>query len=164
MRYIFKKPSKQVSTYSRSNKTIGSKFWIFDICVFVNMSYLKNIAIAGASGVIGTPIIDHLLKAGKHNITALTRSGSKAKFPDNVKAAEVDYEDKASLASALAGQDVLLICLSVATPIAVEKRLMEAAAEAEVRWIVPNEWSPDITSDPNIAKVRSHVLCRDEEI
>ena len=121
------------------------------------MSYLRNIAIAGASGVIGEPVIDHLLQAGKHNITALTRSGSKAKFPDSVKAAEVDYEDKSSLASALLGQDVLLICLSVATPIALEKRLIEAAAEARVRWIVPNEWSPDITSDPKVAKVRAHV-------
>ena len=119
------------------------------------MSYLRNIAIAGASGVIGEPVIDHLLQAGKHNITALTRSGSKADFPDNVKTAKVDYEDKSSLVSALAGQDVLLICLSVATPIAVEKRLVEAAAEAGVQWVVPNEWSPDITSDPKIAKVRS---------
>ena len=126
------------------------------------MSYLKNIAIAGASGVIGAPIIEQLLQAGKHNITALTRSGRKSRFPDSVKAIEVDYEDKSSLVSALEGQDVLLICLSVATPIPVEKRLLEAAAEARVRWVVPNEWSPDITSDPNVAKVRLHETFRQE--
>jgi saccharopine dehydrogenase-like NADP-dependent oxidoreductase len=133
---------------------------IFYIWALINMTYLKNIAIAGASGVIGTPIIDQLLRGGRHNITALTRSGSKAKFPDSVKAAEVDYEDKSSLALALTDQDVLLICLSVATPIAVEKRLVGAASEARVRWIVPNEWSPDITSDPNVGKVCPHAIFR----
>lgn len=115
--------------------------------------HLQNIAIAGASGVIGRPIIKHLLQGGKHNITGLTRAGSKAALPEGVKAVPVNYEDESSLVEALKGQDVLLNCLSVATPKDTETRLIDAAAAAGVQWIVPKEWSPDITSDPQIRKV-----------
>lgn len=124
----------------------------------MSIRYLKNIAIAGASGVIGTPIIEHLVHAGRHNILALTRPDSKASFANGVKVAEVDYGDKDSLSTALKGQDVLLLCLSIATVHGVEKRLVDAAAEAGVQWIVPNEWSPDYTSNPAVAKVRLHFL------
>ena len=118
-------------------------------------SHLKNIAIAGASGVIGKPIIKALLEGGKHNITAFTRLGSRPKLPEGVKVVYVIYEDEAALTEALRGQDVLLNCLSGATPPDTERRLIDAAANAGVQWVVPKEWSPDITSDPEVRKVSS---------
>lgn len=124
----------------------------------MSVPHLKNIAIAGASGVIGTPIIKHLLEAGRHNVLAMTRSGSKASFPAGVKVTEVDYESNASLSAALKGQHILLLCLSIATAPGVEKRLIDAAADAGVQWIVPNEWSPDYLRSPAVAKVITILL------
>ena len=51
----------------------------------------------------------------------------------------VNYEDEASLVEALKGQDVLLNCLSVATPSETERRMIDAAAVAGVQWVVPKE-------------------------
>ena len=115
--------------------------------------HIVNIAIAGASGIIGKVIVDHLLRGGKHNITALTRAGSKTKLPEGVKIADVDYEDKSSLITALKGQDALLVCLSVIAPAGTENRLIDAAAEAGVQWIAPNVWSVDYQSNPELRKV-----------
>jgi saccharopine dehydrogenase-like NADP-dependent oxidoreductase len=115
--------------------------------------HLKNIAIAGASGVIGIPVIKHLFEGGKHNIIGLNRAASKAELPEGIKVASVDYDDESSLIEELKGQDVLLNCLSVATPHDTERRLIRAAAAAGVQWMVPKEWSPDITSDPQMRQV-----------
>ncbi|ETS79201.1 hypothetical protein PFICI_09054 [Pestalotiopsis fici W106-1] len=47
-------------------------------------------------------------------LAAITRVNSAASIPDGVRAAQVDYNDHASLVAALAGQHVLIITLVVA--------------------------------------------------
>ena len=107
-----------------------------------------------------------LLETGKHRVTALTRPDSKSKLPDGVKIAKVDYNDKNSLVDALRGQDALIITMSVMAPPDQEDKLVEAAAEAGVSWILPNNWSPDtanegLTRDVSIfqkhVKVEKHI-------
>lgn len=59
-------------------------------------------------------------------------------------AKKVDYDTPQTLVNALRGQDALVITVSGRSPMqSIEGKLIRAAAEAEVPWILPNEWSPD---------------------
>lgn len=88
-----------------------------------------------------------LLKNGKHNITAITREGSDSKVPDGVNVKKIDYEKPETIVEALKGQDALVITLSGFVPKDTQTKLIEAAGEAGVGWILPNEWSPDTANE-----------------
>lgn len=94
---------------------------------------------------------ESLLKTGKHTVTALTRPDSKSELPKGVEVAKVDYDDHASLVHALKGQDALVITLSVMAPGDQQSKLIKAAAEAGVPWVLPNEWAPD-TADEGLVQ------------
>ncbi|KAK8136457.1 NAD(P)-binding protein [Apiospora sp. TS-2023a] len=130
------------------------------------MAHVKNVAIVGATGTVGTYIMDELLKAGKHQVTAITRQDSTAAIPKGVKVAKVDYDNRDSLVAALRGQDVLIITMSVQAPKESQLKLVDAAADAGVRWILPNEWGLDQTNEaladgafmgPPSRAVRKHI-------
>ncbi|EED21097.1 conserved hypothetical protein [Talaromyces stipitatus ATCC 10500] len=85
-----------------------------------------------------------LLKTGEHTVTAITRHNSQSNLPEGVLSKEIDYEKLETIVDALRGQDALVITLSGYSPIQeTEEKLVRAAAEAGVPWILPNEWSPD---------------------
>ncbi|KAM5458536.1 hypothetical protein MaudCBS49596_000450 [Microsporum audouinii] len=109
------------------------------------MSYLRKIAIVGATGTIGRSIVREILKAQKHEITAITRTVSKAVMPDGVKVAKVDYDNQSTLVSALRGQDALIITMAAFAPEGTQLKLVEAAAEAGVPYVIPNGWGLDPT-------------------
>ncbi|KAK4945986.1 hypothetical protein LTR10_014788 [Elasticomyces elasticus] len=89
-----------------------------------------------------------LLKTGKHTVTAITRLDSQSPLPDGVTTRKVDYEKPETLVEALRGQDALVITLSGRSQIQqIEEKLVRAAAEAGVPWILPNEWSPDTANE-----------------
>jgi uncharacterized protein YbjT (DUF2867 family) len=79
-----------------------------------------------------------LLATGKHTVTAITRPDSKSQLPEGVKIAKVDYENPQTIVEALKGQDALIITLSVFAH-AEQDKLIEAAADAGVPWVIPNE-------------------------
>jgi hypothetical protein len=91
-----------------------------------------------------------LVATGKHNVTAITRADSTTKLPDGVRVAKVDYDKPETLVEALKGQDALVITLSVFAHEQQDK-LIQAAGDAGVNWILPNEWSPD-TAHEGLAK------------
>lgn len=92
---------------------------------------------------MGSHMLQALFEAGKHNVTAITRSDGQTELPDGVRCHQVDYENHDSLVKALQDQDVLIITLSGYAPQGTEMKLVEAAGDAGVKWILPNEWSPD---------------------
>ncbi|KAK9452820.1 hypothetical protein V1511DRAFT_117742 [Dipodascopsis uninucleata] len=105
---------------------------------------VKSVAIIGAGGRSGGVIADALIKGKKHRITALTRSNSTSKLPSGLHdIKEVDYNNRDSLVRALDGQDVLIITMSVMAPRDSQIKLIDAAVEAGVKWIMPNEWGGD---------------------
>ncbi|PNS20291.1 arf-GAP with GTPase, ANK repeat and PH domain-containing protein 9 [Sphaceloma murrayae] len=106
----------------------------------MSSNHLTKIAIVGASGSVGKYVVASLLANGKHQVMAITRADSKAVFPKGVVIAKVDYDDQATLVAALQGQDALIITMSVAAPPGQQQKLIAAAAEAKVPWILPNEW------------------------
>ena len=94
-----------------------------------------------------------LLKTGKHTVTAITRVDSQSKFPEGVVSKKIDYSKPETLVEALKGQDALVITLSGHTPKEAEKQLIDAAGEAGVAWILPNEWSPDTANKAMVKDV-----------
>lgn len=107
----------------------------------------RRIAIVGATGTVGSVTLSALLKKGLHKITAISRAESSATFPGEVTVKKGDYADPSFLASALQGQDVLILQVNM-MPDSMESQvtLIEAAAKAGVRWVLPTEFGSDIYS------------------
>lgn len=66
---------------------------------------------------------------------------------------KVDYNKPETLVDALRGQDALVITLSGHTPKETEMKLVNAAGEAGVGWMLPNEWSPDTANEALVKDV-----------
>jgi uncharacterized protein YbjT (DUF2867 family) len=107
----------------------------------------RKIAMVGATGTVGSVTLSALLETNIHTITAITRNESDATFPSGVNVNKGDYKDHAFLVSALKGKDVLIMQLNM-FPQAMDSQigLIEAAAEAGVRWVLPTEFGSDINS------------------
>lgn len=96
-----------------------------------------------ASGHVGSEIVKNLLQGKKHKVTALTRADGGSDLPSGVQVAKIDYGNPATLVEALRGQDFLIISLSVTAPRDTQSKLVSAAAEAGIQYIMPNEYCPD---------------------
>ncbi|KXS16160.1 NAD(P)-binding protein [Gonapodya prolifera JEL478] len=101
---------------------------------------ISNVAIVGAGGNVGKNIAEALLATKNFSVSALTRPNSPNSVPDGAIAKPVDYDVFSTLVDALRGQDVLIITLSVAAPPDTQEKLIRAAGEAGVKWILPNAW------------------------
>ena len=88
-----------------------------------------------------------LLKTGKHTVTAITRFGSDSQLPEGVEVKQVDYNIQSSLVEALQGQDALIITMAVMAAPDQHSKLVQAAADAGVPWVLPNDWSPDTANE-----------------
>lgn len=115
------------------------------------MSAIQTVAIAGASGAIGTAVLTALLKAN-FTVTVLTRADSATtpSFPASVKVTSVDYTYPASLHSALTGQHALISTVGYAGILS-QLPLIDAAVAAGVRRVLPSEYG----SDPSNAAARA---------
>lgn len=115
------------------------------------MASIKNVAIVGAGGNSGSYMAKELLKTGKHTVTAITRADSQSKLPEGIVVKKIDYEKPETIVEALKGQDALVITLSVFAPREQQSKLIDAAIEAGVQWVMPNHWAPD-TENEGLAK------------
>jgi hypothetical protein len=105
---------------------------------------IKTVAIVGAGGNSGAFMTRALLGTGKHVVTVITRGGSTSDIPAGVHAVKtIDYSNQSSIVDALQGQDALVITLSGLAAKDTQEKLVDAAIEAGVSFILPNEWSPD---------------------
>jgi hypothetical protein len=62
-----------------------------------------------------------------------------------VEVKKVNYDDPSSLIEALKGQEVLIITMGVTAPPEQQTKLIDAAAAANVPWVLPNEYGSDPT-------------------
>ncbi|KAK0610610.1 hypothetical protein B0T17DRAFT_119327 [Bombardia bombarda] len=102
-----------------------------------------KVAVAGATGRLGLPVVAELLKAG-FQVTALTRAsansdGTGPSIPPSVASVEVDYASLSSLTSALQGIDAVVSTLSSAA-LSSQILLIQAAAAAGVKRFIPSEF------------------------
>lgn len=113
-----------------------------------------KVAIAGATGNVGLPILNNFLAVG-YPVTVLTRKGSNStsKLPKNanITIREVDYSDVASLTDALKGIDVVVSTLATVS-LGGQKPLVDAAVAAGVQRFIPSEFGSD-TSNPKTAQL-----------
>ncbi|KAH7142505.1 hypothetical protein DER46DRAFT_619546 [Fusarium sp. MPI-SDFR-AT-0072] len=109
---------------------------------------IKNVALAGASGSLGSHILRALNKSGRFNVTILTRKATKD-VPTGTGVKVADFESVSDLTAVLKGQDALVDATSVPDP-SFAIRLTDAAAAAGVYRMIPAEFS----SDPMNAKAR----------
>lgn len=75
----------------------------------------------------------------------MTRKGGNGTFPEGVNVAAVDYNDEASLVSALGGYDSLVITLAFTPDMGeTHSKIVRAAAAAGVQYLIPNAFTTDI--------------------
>lgn len=103
----------------------------------------RKIAIIGASGQVGTPLIATLLNAGVHTITALQRPGASSSFPANVTVLKGDLASEKFLESALVGQDALVLMPPLSHLETLQEPAIRAAAKVGLPYILPSEFGPD---------------------
>lgn len=110
---------------------------------------IKNVALAGASGNLGSRILQALVQKGCFRVTLLARNELND-LPTGVTVKVVDFESGSALAEVLKGQDALIDATSVPDP-SVSIRMMDAAVAAGVYRMIPAEFS----SDPMNSKSRA---------
>ncbi|TVY84643.1 Oxidoreductase swnR [Lachnellula suecica] len=111
------------------------------------MSEIKSVAIAGASGDLGTTVVKALIDA-KFQVTVLTRSAKPGAFDASVKVIEVDYASVESLTAALQGIDGLVSTVGHSA-IPSQTVLIDAAVAAGVKRFIPSEFG-SVTTNPNL--------------
>ena len=107
------------------------------------MSAIKNVAVAGASGALGSFVFKKLVESGKFKIRVLKRAGSSSTFPSGTDVVEVDYSSFDSLKAALQGQDAII---STLTTLAIDAQitLIDAAIAAGITRIIPSEFGSNL--------------------
>lgn len=103
---------------------------------------LKNITLVGASGNLGSRTLEALLRHDALNISVITRPSSTIDYPSKVIVKKGEYTDKSFLQSALQGQEVVVILLGFAG-LPYQDAVIEAAAEAGVKYVLPAEYGLD---------------------
>jgi hypothetical protein len=103
-----------------------------------------EVALAGATGNLGLPILSALLSSG-FSVTALSRVGgnsSRLTPHPNLTIKEVDFTSTASLAPALKGIEIVISCL---TTVAIGKQnaLIDASVAAGAKRFIPAEFGMD---------------------
>ncbi|KAH7254595.1 hypothetical protein MRS44_016734 [Fusarium solani] len=103
---------------------------------------IKNVIVAGATGNLGGPLVNHLVEAG-FNVSGLTRQ-SGASLLDGVKAVQSDYSPD-SLVQAFKGQDAVIAAVGFGA-LGDQKKLIDAAIKASVKVFLPGEFGSDTTN------------------
>ncbi|KAI9148773.1 Isoflavone reductase [Paramyrothecium foliicola] len=102
------------------------------------MSAIKKVAVIGASGNFGPAIINSIQKAG-FDVTAVSRIGSNATFPEGIPVRRVDFKSGDDLKSAFTGQDAVVSVVG-APAFADQPTMIDAALAAGVKRFLPSEY------------------------
>lgn len=111
------------------------------------MPTITKVALAGASGSLGKPVLEHLISSN-FDVTVLTREDSTSTFPTGVNVVKVDYSSEKALTAALQGQDALISTLATEV-ISSQDILIKAAIAARVYRIIPSEFGSDTFLEAN---------------
>ena len=103
----------------------------------------RKIAFIGASGQLGKPTIDALVKLRGHTITALQRPEATSSFPAGVIVEKGNLRDESFLTRVLKGQDVVVLMPPISQLIALQEPAIRVAAKVGVPYIFPSEFGPD---------------------
>ena len=97
------------------------------------------ILVTGASGTVGRPVLEAVIKTGKPVKAMYRRAEDARNAPAGVATVIADFADKAAMARALQGIDtVYLVCSPIPELVKLESNAIEASKQAGVRHIVLN--------------------------
>jgi len=99
---------------------------------------IHTVAIVGASGNIGAPIV-HALLAANYTVTAISRATSTATFPPSVRVIKTDLSSLSALTTAFTGQDAVIVTTASAA-VSDQFVLVDAAVAAGVKRFLPSEF------------------------
>ncbi|CAI6038660.1 hypothetical protein V2G26_010841 [Clonostachys chloroleuca] len=124
---------------------------------------IRNVAVAGASGIIGSKLVPLLIESGRFTVTILGRAGF-TDVPAGAKLVVVDYHDQESLFRGLRGQDAIISTLSREATL-LQIPLIDAAVRAGVKRFIPSEFGGNLKDSnlrqlpnyANKAKVENHL-------
>jgi len=110
----------------------------------------KTIAIVGATGGVGTFIVEELLAVKSYHLKVLTQKTSNQEKDSKLSGWKkagvvvevVDFESPESLLAALKGQDVVISALN-REGLAVQTKIIKPAKEAGVQLFIPSEFGVD---------------------
>ncbi|CAM1503244.1 Fc.00g080200.m01.CDS01 [Cosmosporella sp. VM-42] len=114
-------------------------------------SSYKNIAIAGAAGLVGDVVFRKLVEAPNLKVRVLRNKGSKSTYPSGTDVVDVDYSSVKAVTAALAGQDVLVSTVG-AGGIPGQYLLIDAAIAAGVKRFLPSDFGANM-DNPNVGKL-----------
>ncbi|MCJ1424704.1 hypothetical protein MMC29_002592 [Sticta canariensis] len=130
------------------------------------MAAIKNVAIVGASGSLGGPVLNALVKSGKFNVTVITRPSSSTSFPDLVTVRTADLSSVESVTAAFQGQDAVVSTVGTAG-LQGQTILVEAAVAANVTRFLPSDFGSDLANPKTGAlpvfkfKIETHKALRE---
>ena len=107
-----------------------------------------------ASGTIGTQILSALLATNNFNITIISRDSSPSTFPSHpsITLQKGPYSSPNFLASAFENIDAAIFALGFIA-MGEQTTLIEAAAKAGVKWILPTEYAGDGMNEAMVESV-----------
>lgn len=107
-------------------------------------SQSRKIAILGASGTLGKPLLAALLASpAAHTITVVQRTDATSTFAPRVRVLKGDLFSESFLASAFTGQDVVVLMPPLPHIISLQEPAVRAAAQVGVPYVFPAEFGPD---------------------
>lgn len=112
--------------------------------------YYQELTNHQAGGNLGEGILPVFLKSPL-NISVLSRPDSKSTFDSHIKVIKSTYEP-AELRKAFEGQDAV-ISLVGSLAITTQKDIIDAAADAGVKWFIPSEFGSNTTDPELVAQV-----------
>ncbi|EIN03739.1 NAD(P)-binding protein [Punctularia strigosozonata HHB-11173 SS5] len=101
----------------------------------------SKVAVAGATGNIGLPVVQQLV-AAKFDVVVLSRSDNPSGLPAGVTVRKVDY-DSVELTAALQGVDAVVSAVASAA-LAGQTKIIDAAVAAGVKRFLPSEFGNDL--------------------
>lgn len=81
-----------------------------------------KIALIGATGYVGAPVLAEALSRG-HTVRAIMRDKKKLPAAENLEAVEVDINDSDALVKALSGSDVVVHAFAAPRSLSVDERI-----------------------------------------
>lgn len=98
-----------------------------------------------ASGSLGEPVLNALVKSGKFNVTVVKRPSSSTSFPDSVTVQTADLSSVESVTAAFKGQDAVVSTVGTAG-LPGQNILVEAAVAANVKRFLPSDFGCDLSN------------------
>ncbi|KAM0540813.1 hypothetical protein ACHAPJ_013501 [Fusarium lateritium] len=115
------------------------------------MTTILNVAIAGASGALGSAVLSKLIATPHLNVRVLRNLRSKSVYPAGIQVTDVDYSSTEELTRALAGQHALVSTVG-APGISGQLQLINACIAAGVNRFIPSDFGADL-ENPNAQKL-----------